>query len=50
MAIFVREGRRYYTTRVEAEAVRKRGQTIRYSKRYRAYYIVNIERGSFWAW
>ena len=47
---FVRDGRIYYTTRAEAERARRKGQTIRYSERYNAYYIVTIRGNSFWGW
>lgn len=50
MTRFVRDGRTYYTTRPEAERARRKGQTIRYSTRYNAYYIVTIRRNSFWTW
>jgi hypothetical protein len=50
MVSFIRDGRRYFTTRIEAERARRKGQTIRYSTRHNAYYIVDIKSGGWWVW
>jgi hypothetical protein len=50
MVRFVRNNRAYYTTRAEAEKARKKGQTIRYSSKYNAYYVVTIKNSGWWMW
>ena len=49
MSVFKEGGRTYYTTRIEAEAVRRKGDRIYYSTKYRAYYIRRINE-PFWGW
>ena len=49
MARFVKNGRTYYTTRREAEAVRRKGDRIYYSKKEKAYYIRRVKK-PFWGW
>ena len=43
-------GRTYYKNRTEAERIRRKGQTIRFSTKHRAYYIVVTSKKSFWGW
>ena len=49
MTHFVKKGRTYYTTRKEAEAVRRKGDRIYYNKKEKAYYIRRIQK-PFWGW
>lgn len=49
MTHFVKKGRTYYTTRREAEAVRRKGDRIYYSERENAYYIRRVKK-PFWGW
>lgn len=39
--------KQYYNTRLEAEKVRIKGQTIRFSQKFNSYYIIPIKK-SFW--
>lgn len=47
--VYVTCGRTYYTTRKEAEAVRRKGDRIYYSEKEKAYYIRRIKK-PFWGW
>lgn len=49
MTRFVKRGKAYYTTRKEAEAVRRKGDRIYYSEKEKAYYIRRIKK-PFWGW
>lgn len=46
--IFKEGGRTYYTTRIEAEDTRRKGDRIYYDPYWRAYYIVRPKKRSFW--
>ena len=46
---FRKGGKRYYTTRREAENSRRKGDRIYFSKKYNAYYITRVS-SSFWGW
>jgi len=51
MATYVKNGRRYYTTKREALIARRKGDRIYYDAFEGAYYIVRTSsRKSFWTW
>ncbi len=49
MSVFTKNGRTYYTTRREAENVRRKGDRIYYSESEKAYYIRRIKK-PLWGW
>lgn len=48
MTIFTNGGKTYYTTRREAEAVRRKGDRIYYDAYLKAYYIIRPTKRNFW--
>ena len=51
MAVFIKKGRKYYTTKKEALNARRRGDRIYYGAQLGAYYVVRPKRKKlFWVW
>jgi len=48
MSNYIKHGRKYYTTRLEAIKARRRGERIYYDEYEGAYYIARPQKDSFW--
>jgi len=48
--IFIRNGRRYYTSKADALRARRKGDRIYYDAYLQAYYIIRPQSRSFWGW